>query len=57
MTDRALTESDVEDAALAWLEAGGWWISGELRLPAASRKAAARAGARDSERCIAWVRR
>ncbi|MFN8625771.1 MAG: type I restriction endonuclease subunit R [Candidatus Binatia bacterium] len=27
MSDRRLSESDVEDAALAWLEAGGWQIA------------------------------
>jgi len=26
MTERGVTESGVEDAALAWLEAGGWHV-------------------------------
>ena len=27
MTERGVTESVVEDAALAWLEAGGWQVA------------------------------
>jgi hypothetical protein len=53
------TETEVEQAALAWLESMGYLIlwgpeiaPGELRLPAALRDRAALAGVPDAERIV-----
>jgi len=46
MTDHGVTESVVEEAALAWLEAGGWQVAHGPEI-APDTPAAERAGCRE----------